>query len=72
MAQKLQGGGGVLNCAKLVAPADLKAARQRAQRLANYGIKEIVFSDPALFERWKVLQAGLGLQRTLLHRPARA
>lgn len=70
MAQQLQGGGGgMLTPAKLVQPAGLVAARLQAQRLTNYGIRKLVFSDPALFERWKVLQAGLESQRTLLHTP---
>ena len=71
MARIVQGGGHAC-IAKLVLPSERAAARMQAQRAARYGVTVIVFCDPALFERWKAIQAGLGLQQTLRQTPARA
>ena len=72
MARIVQGGGGMLTLAKLVAPEEREAARLQAKRSAKYGVTVIVFCDPALFARWMAIQAGLGSQQTLPQTPERA
>lgn len=61
------GGGAADTIAVLVAPKDYEATI--AQRLGDYGIKRIVFSDPQIYQQWCDAQALRQLQRKQRYMP---
>jgi hypothetical protein len=58
--------------AELVSPANYAQAAAAARRAANFGIKVLVFSDPALMARWQALRAQPESQQRRRRRPERA